>query len=33
MKISKVVETCIYSNDLDGMKKFYTSMLGMPLVG
>ncbi len=32
MKISKVIETCIYSSDLDSMKKFYVGMLGLPLV-
>jgi len=30
--INKVVETCIYSSDLDGMKNFYTAILGLPLV-
>ena len=32
MNINKVVETCIYSSDLDGMKNFYTAILGLPLV-
>ena len=32
MKINKVVETCIYSSNLDSMKKFYVGMLGLPLV-
>ncbi|HUG97236.1 MAG TPA: VOC family protein [Nitrososphaera sp.] len=32
MKINKVVETCIYSSDLDGMKKFYVGVIGLPLV-
>lgn len=32
MKINKVVETCIYSSDLDSMKRFYVGILGMPLV-
>ncbi len=32
MKINKVVETCIYSSDLDSMKKFYVGVLGLPLV-
>lgn len=32
MKINKVVETCIYSSDLDSMKKFYAGILGLPLV-
>lgn len=31
-KINKVVETCIYSSDLDGMKRFYVGILGLPLV-
>lgn len=32
MKINKVVETCIYSSDLDSMKRFYTAVLGLPVV-
>jgi catechol-2,3-dioxygenase len=32
MKINKVVETCIYSSDLDSMKRFYAGVLGLPLV-
>lgn len=32
MKINKVVETCIYSSDLDSMKKFYIDLLGLALV-
>lgn len=32
MKINKVVETCIYSSDLDSMKKFYAGILGLPVV-
>ena len=32
MKINKIVETCIYSSDLDGMKKFYVGILGLPPV-
>lgn len=32
MKINKVVETCIYSSDLDSMKKFYVEILDLPLV-
>lgn len=32
MKINKVVETCIYSSDLDSMKEFYIGLLGLPLV-
>jgi catechol-2,3-dioxygenase len=32
MKINKVVKTCIYSSDLDSMKRFYVGILGLPLV-
>jgi len=32
MRINKVVETCIYSSDLDSMKQFYVKVLGLPLV-
>lgn len=32
MKINKVVETCIYSFDLDSMKNFYAGIVGMPVV-
>ncbi len=32
MKINKVVETCIYSSDLESMKKFYVGFLGLTLV-
>jgi catechol-2,3-dioxygenase len=32
MKINKVVETCIYSSDLESMKRFYAGVLGLPLV-
>ena len=32
MKINKIVETCIYSFDLDRMKNFYSGTLGMPVV-
>ncbi len=32
MKINKVIETCIYSSDLDSMKKFYVEILGLSLV-
>jgi catechol-2,3-dioxygenase len=32
MKINKVVETCIYSSDLESMKKFYVGILGLPIV-
>ena len=30
--ISKVFETCVYSPDLDSMKKFYAGVLGLLLV-
>jgi catechol-2,3-dioxygenase len=29
MKINKVIETCIYSSDLESMKKFYVDILGL----
>jgi catechol-2,3-dioxygenase len=29
MNINKVIETCIYSSDLDSMKKFYVDILGL----
>jgi catechol-2,3-dioxygenase len=29
MKIKKVIETCIYSSDLENMKKFYVDILGL----
>lgn len=32
MKINKVVETCIYSSDLESMKRFYAGVLGLPVV-
>ena len=32
MNINKIVETCIYSSDLDDMKKFYVDILGLPLL-
>ena len=32
MKVSKIVETCIYSPDLASMKKFYVGILGLQLV-
>ncbi|HXV46677.1 MAG TPA: VOC family protein [Nitrososphaera sp.] len=32
MKINKVVETCIYSSNLDSMKRFCAGVLGLPLV-
>jgi catechol-2,3-dioxygenase len=32
MKITKIVETCIYSSDLGSMKRFYAGVLGMPIV-
>jgi len=30
MNINKIVEKCIYSSDLDDMKKFYVDILGLP---
>jgi catechol-2,3-dioxygenase len=32
MKINKVVETCIYSSDLESMRKFYVEILGLPVI-
>jgi catechol-2,3-dioxygenase len=32
MKINKVVARCIYSSGLDGMKRFYAGILGLPVV-
>ncbi len=32
MKIRKVIETCIYSSDLESMKKFYSEILGLFVV-
>jgi catechol-2,3-dioxygenase len=32
MKINKVVETCIYSSDLESMKKFYAGILGLSVI-
>ena len=32
LKIKKVIETCIYSSNLELMKKFYTKVLLLPLV-
>ena len=32
MEINKIVEICIYSEDLASMKKFYTDVIGLPLV-
>lgn len=32
MKINKIVETCIYSQDLHGMKEFYVNIIGLSLV-
>lgn len=29
MKITRVIETCIYSSDLESMKKFYVDILGL----
>ena len=32
IKINKVIETCIYSSDLESMKKFYVGILGLPVI-
>jgi len=32
MKFRKIMETCIYSSDLQKMKKFYVDMLGLEFV-
>ena len=32
MKINKVIETCIYSSDLQSMKKFYVGILGLSII-
>ena len=32
MKINKVVETCVYSSDLESMKKFYVGILGLSVI-
>lgn len=32
MKVRKVIETCVYSRDLESLKKFYTGILGLELV-
>ena len=32
MKINKVVETCIYSSDLESMKKFYVGIMGLSVI-
>jgi catechol-2,3-dioxygenase len=32
MKINKVIETCIYSSDLESMKKFYVGILGLYVI-
>lgn len=32
MKINKVIETCIYSSDLESMKKFYAGILGLSVI-
>jgi catechol-2,3-dioxygenase len=32
MKINKVIETCIYSSDLENMKKFYVGILGLSVI-
>ena len=32
MKINKVIETCIYSSDLESMKKFYVDIVGLSVI-
>jgi len=32
MKIKKVIETCIYSSDLERMKNFYAGILGLSVI-
>ncbi len=32
MKIKRVIETCIYSSDLESMKNFYAGILGLPVI-
>ncbi|MDQ3836115.1 MAG: VOC family protein [Thermoproteota archaeon] len=32
MKINKIVETCLYSSDLESMRKFYAGILGLAVV-
>ena len=32
MKINKVIETSIYSSDLESMKKFYSGILGLSII-
>jgi catechol-2,3-dioxygenase len=32
MKINKVIETCIYSSDLESMKKFYVEIVGLSVI-
>jgi len=32
MKVNKIIETCIYTYDLEKMKKFYINYLGLDLV-
>ncbi len=32
MKVGKIIETCIYSSDLQKMKKFYVDILGLEFV-
>jgi catechol-2,3-dioxygenase len=32
MKINKIIETCIYSSDLESMKKFYVGILGLSVI-
>jgi catechol-2,3-dioxygenase len=32
MKINKVIETCIYSSDLESMRKFYVEIVGLSVI-
>jgi catechol-2,3-dioxygenase len=32
MKINKVIETCIYSSDLESMKRFYVEIVGLSVI-
>jgi catechol-2,3-dioxygenase len=32
MKINKVIETCIYSSDLESMKEFYIEVVGLSVI-
>ncbi|MFL6480083.1 MAG: VOC family protein [Nitrososphaera sp.] len=32
MKINKIVETCLYSSDLESMRRFYAGILGLAVI-